>query len=120
GAGGVKAYEIAPQHDLYKHYLRILAIHQPPVFVMENVKGLLSAELKKERIFQRILTDLEHPMNAKRWAGSAPRDALAYRLMPVAPQTCPLMGYAEPEDYVVRAEDYGVPQARHRIIVLGI
>ncbi len=121
GAGGQAAYELAPQHDLYKHYLRILAIHQPPVFVMENVKGLLSAELKKELIFVRILKDLEHPLGAIRWAGAAANgEPLEYRLVPVAPETGALVGYVDPEDYVVRAEDFGIPQARHRIIILGV
>jgi DNA (cytosine-5)-methyltransferase 1 len=30
------------------------------------------------------------------------------------------LGGLEPEDFVVHAEDYGIPQARHRIILLGI
>ncbi|MGK5091980.1 DNA cytosine methyltransferase, partial [Deltaproteobacteria bacterium TL4] len=32
-----------PRHFLYKEYLRILAEHHPPVFIMENVKGMLSS-----------------------------------------------------------------------------
>ena len=39
---------------LYKEYLRVIARHHPAVFVMENVKGLLSAELNGERIFDWI------------------------------------------------------------------
>jgi DNA (cytosine-5)-methyltransferase 1 len=121
GPGGMDAYEKAPQHDLYKHYLRILAILQPPVFLMENVKGLLSAELKKELIFDRIIKDLKHPLEATRWAGTGTsRGALEYKLMPVAPETGALLGFADTEDYIVRAENYGIPQARHRIIILGI
>ena len=50
GTGGTAQYEADPRHQLYKHYLRILAVHQPPVFVMENVKGLLSAKIRQERI----------------------------------------------------------------------
>jgi DNA (cytosine-5)-methyltransferase 1 len=30
---------------LYREYLRILAVHRPAVFVMENVRGILSARL---------------------------------------------------------------------------
>ncbi len=26
----------------------------------------------------------------------------------------------EPSDYVIKAENYGIPQARHRVIVLGV
>lgn len=31
-----------------------------------------------------------------------------------------MLGEFEPEDFVVRTEKFGVPQARHRIIILGI
>ena len=37
------AYEADRRHFLYKEYLRIIADHAPPVFVIENVKGLLSS-----------------------------------------------------------------------------
>jgi DNA (cytosine-5)-methyltransferase 1 len=48
------------RHTLYRSYLEILAVHQPAVFVMENVKGILSAKLKlpdgkDENTFNRIL-----------------------------------------------------------------
>ena len=33
------------RHFLYKEYLSIIAKHSPPVFVMENVKGLLSSKV---------------------------------------------------------------------------
>jgi DNA (cytosine-5)-methyltransferase 1 len=33
------------RHQLYREYLRIMAVHQPSVFVMENVKGILSSTL---------------------------------------------------------------------------
>src|SRR5690606_28099858 len=46
---------------LYKEYLRIIAKHSPAVFVMENVKGLLSARTEKDSIFSKILTDLRDP-----------------------------------------------------------
>src|ERR1035437_6684235 len=69
GGKGLAAYEADPKHHLYEHYLRILSVHQPPVFIMENVKGLLSAQYKSEGIFQRILNDLKHPLGAVRWAG---------------------------------------------------
>ncbi len=42
--GGQARYDADPRHKLYRHYLRILAVHRPPVFVMENVKGLLFGE----------------------------------------------------------------------------
>lgn len=113
----VRKYNKDPRHFLYRQYLRILARHAPPIFVMENVKGLLSATVKKELIFQRILADLAHPAHA---ISDGSRTPLEYRLVPVVNRTGNLLGEFEPEDFVVRTEDYGVPQARHRIIILGI
>lgn len=49
---------------LYVEYLQVLADHHPAVFIMENVKGLLSATLENQRIFERILDDLRSPCEA--------------------------------------------------------
>lgn len=85
---------------------------------MENVKGLLSATAHGEAIFQRILDDLREPgRNGPVWG----RRSLRYRVVPVV---MPLSGdlYDEPHasDFVVRMERHGIPQARHRIIILGV
>jgi DNA (cytosine-5)-methyltransferase 1 len=53
--------------------------------------------------------------------GSTKQKALAYRLFPIAkwgPGN--LFNETDPEDFIVRSEEYGIPQARHRIIILGI
>jgi DNA (cytosine-5)-methyltransferase 1 len=118
GGKGIKEYEADHRHFLYKEYLRIIAEHRPPVFVMENVKGLLSAKVKQELIFQQIRRDLSDPGVALN--RSLKRKRLEYRLVSVVNPTGNLLGEFEPEDFVVRAEEYGVPQARHRIIILGI
>jgi DNA (cytosine-5)-methyltransferase 1 len=117
GRDGVLKYEADPKHRLYRHYLRILATHRPPVFVMENVKGLLSTKIKQEGIFQQILTDLRRPDLA---TSAGPASVLEYRLVPLADGSDDLLGEFAPEDFVVRCEDYGIPQTRHRIIILGI
>ncbi len=54
---------------LYVEYLQILRDHWPAAFVMENVKGLLSATLENERIFHRILQDLRDPTTALKREG---------------------------------------------------
>ena len=118
GEGGLAQYEADPRHKLYKHYLRILAVHQPPVFVMENVKGLLSAKVKQERIFDRILADLKNPSEAL--PGILGVDRVQYNLYPLLADREDLLGGFEPEDFILHTEDYGVPQARHRIIILGV
>ncbi len=115
---GLAKYEADPRHKLYKHYLRILAVHQPPVFVMENVKGLLSAKVKQEHIFEKILADLKNPTAALPLLQNlAP---VGYQLYPLSTESGDLLGDFEPEDFVLRAEEHGVPQARHRIIILGV
>lgn len=107
------------KHFLYEQYLRILAAHRPPVFVMENVKGLLSAKVQGTCILERILDDLENPLDAV--YGPARRSqALTYRLVSLVVRNGDMLARCNPEDFVVRAEDYGIPQARHRIIILGI
>ena len=106
---GRKDYNPAadPRQFLYRNYLRILADHRPPVFVMENVKGLLSATLHNQRIFDRILHDLHSPVRG-----------LHYRICSLVSDG--MFADGELTDFVVRAERYDVPQARHRIILLGI
>lgn len=110
-------YEADPRHKLYRHYLRILAVHRPPVFVMENVKGLLSATLKEERTFERIMADLKAPSAAMPEAGVSD---VRYRLIPLATRDPDLLAEYQPRDFVVRAERHGVPQARHRVIIVGV
>ena len=55
------------KHFLYREYLRIIATFWPAVFVMVNVKGLLSSEPdpKKDPIFARILIDLTAPAESE-------------------------------------------------------
>ena len=86
---------------------------------MENVKGLLSAKVKKESIFDQILEDLRNPNVAINSTLKNSKDE--YRLMPlVATQGELLGGFYAPEDFIIRSEQFGIPQARHRLIILGI
>ncbi|MDN4728721.1 DNA cytosine methyltransferase [Vibrio parahaemolyticus] len=54
---GIKGYkaEKDQRNFLYKEYLKVLSIAQPDVFVMENVRGILSAKIDGEIMFPRIL-----------------------------------------------------------------
>lgn len=111
-------FEKDERHFLYQEYLQIIADHQPPVFVMENVKGLVSSTIKGERIFARILEDLKKPsVSAKRKATAD--ESCEYRIYSLVKEP-DLAGNYSPEDYVIHSEQYGVPQARHRVILLGI
>lgn len=117
---GIPGYTIESdaRHALYREYLRIVARHAPPVFVMENVKGLLSATVHGQAIFERIIEDLREPGRA---AQMRDRRTLRYRLCPIAAcGRCDLFGRPHPADFVVRMERHGIPQTRHRVILLGI
>ena len=105
---------------LYIEYLKVLADHSPSVFVMENVKGLLSATLDNERVFEMIVRDLKEPSRAvkRENRGEESLQNPQYRIFSLVQDTefaDGVLGGA-----VVKAEEYGVPQARHRVILLGI
>lgn len=103
------------RHTLYLEYLRIIVDHRPPVFVMENVKGLLSATIDGKSAITRIIRDLSHPRTA---IPGAPDD-LSYKLYSLTERDM-LAGDVDPRLFVVRAEEYGIPQARHRMFIVGI
>lgn len=115
-------YATDHRHFLYREYLRIIAVHRPPIFVMENVKGILSSKMKGKPIVDRIIADLESPLTTGLDV-EARGGSLNYELHPFADygETLP---FAEkqrlPAEYIIRSELHRIPQARHRFIVLGI
>ncbi|MBL3556999.1 MULTISPECIES: DNA cytosine methyltransferase [Marinobacter] len=117
---GIKGYtaEKDDRHFLYQEYLKVLDLVQPDIFVMENVKGLLTAKVNGESIFEKIRGDLHCPTRAL----NSNREQVEYELLPLA---CPLedlggLGHFRNSDFVIRAEDFGIPQARHRVILMGV
>lgn len=108
------------RHYLYREYLEILSRFSPPVFIMENVKGILTAKLNGKRIFPDILNDLHDPGRALGKTSGA-----IYDIYPLsADATGGAYRPGEPEKnlarFLVKAEDLGIPQARHRVILLGV
>ncbi|MGI6311491.1 MAG: DNA cytosine methyltransferase [Bacteroidales bacterium] len=104
---------------LYKEYLRIISKHQPSVFVMENVQGLLSAKLGEDSIFKMMLKDLRCP--SKVFTDTKSNKYKIYSF--IAPPNSHIDNepmYLNDEDFLIKMEDYGIPQARHRVILLGI
>ena len=104
---------------LYEHYLEILARHRPAAFVMENVKGLLSSRVGNQQMFPRILRDLTNP---GRSAGTRARPRYTIHALTTSGRFSDgdEIEVINPRDFVIRAEDYGIPQARHRVILLGL
>ncbi|TCC88812.1 DNA cytosine methyltransferase [Pedobacter frigiditerrae] len=109
---------------LYKQYLRILAKHSPSVFVMENVKGILSAETSENQVFSKILEDLSDPSACYPQNGENEFNCPGYRIYSLVtePENFDENGNPtyRPKNFVIQAEKYGVPQTRHRVILLGI
>ncbi|WP_269939259.1 DNA cytosine methyltransferase [Arthrobacter sp. HY1533] len=95
------------KHFLYEEYLDILRRFKPSVFVMENVKGLLSSKNHGVSMIDQILNDLRRPSDSVRYE---------VRSLVVDPKN----GKILPKEFVIRAEEYGIPQKRHRIILLGV
>lgn len=103
--GNAEAFEADKRHLLYTEYLRIIRDFSPPVFVMENVKGMLNSKHAGSPIFGKILSDLRSPGNGSAYVvrslvvdGDAPK----------------------PLDYLIESEKFGVPQRRHRVILFGV
>ena len=82
-----------PRNFLFKHYFNVVKTVKPDVFVMENVKGITTMENGK--IFKEILSIFSDP---------ALLDGSYYKLY----------------HQIVRAVDFGVPQKRERMIIIGV
>jgi DNA (cytosine-5)-methyltransferase 1 len=111
------------RHTLYKEYLRIIEVHRPPVFIMENVKGLLSSKRAGKKIIEQILADLHQPARSK--VAKGPQKPLAYNLYALADYRSNAATNAAPANgdaagYIIRCEKHAIPQARHRLILLGV
>jgi DNA (cytosine-5)-methyltransferase 1 len=110
---GIVTYvpEEDPKHLLYENYIKILTQLRPAAFVMENVKGMLSSTLNSDLIFKRISEDLRTAGDGYVLVALSPRARSQSELISSDPQ---------PSDFIVRGEEFGLPQARHRVIVVGI
>ena len=99
------------RQSLYKEYVWVLRQLRPAVAVMENVRGMISAELDGKRIFPEVMRRLQH-------AGGADK----YRLFALASRSgsefwCDGL---QPEEFLVHAEKHGVPQTRQRVFVVCV
>ncbi|WP_397451818.1 DNA cytosine methyltransferase [Pseudomonas sp. NA-150] len=109
------------RHFLYREYLRIIQRKKPAVFVMENVKGILSSKIGGERIFPQILQDLADPDTA---LGIVNENGAKYRICSLVSDDVFEAGMDPTKldfsNFVIRAEQYGIPQGRHRVILVGV
>ena len=81
-----------PRNYLFKHYFNIVKIIRPKAFVIENVKGIQT--LKNGAIFKEIIKLFSDPNNF---------DGQPYHI----------------QYKLMKAKEYGIPQARERIVIVG-
>ncbi|SHF94065.1 DNA (cytosine-5)-methyltransferase 1 [Loktanella atrilutea] len=101
------------RHYLFREYIRVLDKLRPAVFVMENVKGMLSSTVESRLVFEMLMEDLSS-------LGTGHAHHYELRAVRVEDGKASLQAAARPSDFIVRAEAFGVPQRRHRVIIVGI
>ncbi len=88
-----KAFIQDPRNYLFRHYLEIVKIVRPKVFLLENVKGILSKD--KGAIFNEIVNAFGDTDNF-----DGDKYFLNYK--------------------VCKAVEFGIPQRRERVVIIGI
>jgi len=116
---GIKDYKAEEdnRHFLYKEYLKVISIAQPDVFVMENVRGILSAKVDGKMMFPQIIDDLKTPGKV-----TETDDVLGYKIYSLVTnaEEPKNPSYINSSDFLIRSDLYGIPQARQRVILLGV
>ncbi len=101
------------RHFLFREYIRVMRKLRPSAFVMENVKGMLSSTVESRLVFEMLMEDLSS-------LGGEKGHLYELRAIRVEDGRAVLCEPAKPSDFIVRAEEFGVPQRRHRVIIVGI
>ena len=112
---GIHGYvpEDDERHYLFREYIRVLDKLRPAAFVMENVKGMLSSTVQSRLVFEMLLEDLSS-------LGKGRGSHYELLALTVAEGTCRLQVARKPLEFVVRSENFGVPQRRHRVFIIGL
>ncbi|MDB5580658.1 MAG: DNA-cytosine methyltransferase [Bradyrhizobium sp.] len=96
-----------PRGGLFREFVRVVEEARPRFFVMENVRGLLSAAVKHRPLKER--GPGFEPLSEDEQLGSA---------LKVVVEELRSLNYFVTFD-VVNAADYGVPQTRERLVFIG-
>ena len=81
-----------PRNFLFESYVRVLNYYKPKFFVFENVTGMLTAKINGEHIVNKIVAALGENYKVK----------------------------FDPKMIVLNSANYGVPQIRKRVIIIGV
>ena len=100
---------VDPRGSLFGRYLELVGELEPRFFVLENVRGILSAALRHRPLDRR--GDSHAPLASDEQLGSL----LTRTILPTIRDA---LGYQVAYD-LVNAADYGVPQRRQRVIFIG-
>ncbi len=104
---GKRGSVMDPRGSLFMDFIRIVKEVQPRFFLMENVRGLLSAPIRHRPINQRGKN--YPPLEPDEMPGAALNVVLAEMKE---------LGYSVVYN-LLEAADYGVPQNRERVIFIG-
>jgi len=118
---GIEGYN--QDHDerffLYGEYANAIKLAEPDFFIMENVSGIGSAKLADGTlIFNQIIERLEYldPMDLE-------TSKKKYHVFSLVKPFSEFLGSNNApieKDYLIRAAEFGVPQERERVILLGV
>lgn len=81
-----------PRNYLFENYVKVLNYYQPKFFVFENVTGILTAKINGKHIIDTIFEALGEHYEVK----------------------------FDPQLNVLNSANYGVPQVRKRVIIIGV
>ena len=81
-----------PRNYLFESYVKVLNKYLPKFFVFENVTGMLTAKINGEHIVNKIVEALSENYQVK----------------------------FDPKINVLNSANYGVPQIRKRVIIIGV
>lgn len=81
-----------PRNFLFESYVKVLNHYLPKFFVFENVTGILTAKINGKHIINTIIEALSENYNVK----------------------------FDPKMMVLNSANYGVPQIRKRVIIVGV
>ncbi|MDA2989156.1 MAG: DNA cytosine methyltransferase [Actinomycetota bacterium] len=106
GIGHRRSFDLTkediPSNHLYREMARLIAAVAPRAFVFENVKGLLNSKWTPGGTNGEIWLDVQHTFNMIE--SMVGRRSVGYKT-----------GWS-----LLHAKDYGVPQNRPRVILVGI
>lgn len=112
GNANYRAHE-DERHYLFKEYIRTLQNLMPAAFVMENVKGILSSTVQSQQIFQQLMDDLSS-------LGTPQTHQYEIFAIKYDGGDLSLSRAQKPSDFVLKTENLGIAQRRHRVIIVGV